>query len=245
MDHDNDMRGVTPPPEGKVTPPQLAAAPTAWSTVRIAVGFVGVIVCLVILGSLARDVRDQEANALDAIATPLLHAFASPGLDTVMRAATFLGSTMTLLSLLVVGLICLVWLRRRRDALFLTVAIAGSIALDGTMKLFFARPRPPLPWAQVLPDYSFPSGHSMNSIVLFLALALLVRQFRGRPTGVVAVAVALVLSLTIGISRIYLGYHYFTDVLGGFLAGVLWLFVVIATFSGGQRWVGRRSRPGP
>ena len=245
MDHDNDMRGVTPPPEVKVTPPQLAAAPTAWSTVRIAVGFVGVIVCLVILGSLARDVRAQESNALDAIATPLLHAFASPALDTVMRAATFLGSTTTLLPVFVLGFLCLVWLRRRRDALFLTVAIGGSIALDGTMKLFFARPRPRLPWAQVLPDYSFPSGHSMNSIVLFLALALLVWQIRGRPTGVVAVAVALVLSLTIGISRIYLGYHYFTDVLGGFLAGVLWLFVVIAAFSGGQRWVGRRSRPGP
>ena len=164
MDHDNDTGGVTPP-EGKVTPPQLAAAPTAWSTVRIAVGFVGVIVCLVILGSLARDVRDQEANALDGIATPLLHAFASPGLDTVMRAVTFLGSTTTLLPVFVLGLLCLVWLLRRRDAMFLTGAIAGSIALDGTMKLFFARPRPPLPWAQVLPDYSFPSGHSMNSIV--------------------------------------------------------------------------------
>ena len=127
-----------------------------------------------------------------------------------------LGSTTTLLSLVVFGLVCLVWLRRRRDALFLTVAIGGSIALDGTMKLFFARPRPPLPWAQVVPDCSFSSGHSMNSIVLFLALALLVWQIRGRPTGVVAVAVALVLSLTIGISRIYLGYRYFTDVLGGF-----------------------------
>lgn len=66
------------------------------------------------------------------------------------------------------------------------------------------------------------------------------RVARGqRPTR--EVTIALLLSLTIGISRIYLGYHYFTDVLGGFLAGVLWLFVVIAAFNGGQRWVGQRN----
>ena len=238
-------RLTAPADDGPWTPPQLAAAPMAWSTVRMAIGVVGVIICLTILGSVARDVRDHEANALDAIATPLLHSFASPGLDTVMRAVTFLGSTTTLLPVFVLGFLCLVWLRRRRDALFLTVAIGGSVALEGTMKLFFARPRPTLPWAQVLPDHSFPSGHSMNSIVLYVALALLVWQIRGRPTGLVAVAVALVLSLMIGISRIYLGYHYFTDVLGGFLAGALWLFVVIAAFSGGPRWVGRHSRPTP
>ena len=172
--------------------------------VRIAVGFVGVIVCLVILGSLARDVRDQEANALDAIATPLLRAFASPGLD---HDAALPGRFWPRMPRVVAKAP-----RRpvphRRDrrqhrpgwddeTVLRTPATAPALGASRARLQFLERP---------FDELDRP----------FLALALLVWQIRGRPTGVVAVAVALVLSLTIGISRIYLGYRYFTDVLGGF-----------------------------
>jgi undecaprenyl-diphosphatase len=110
------------------------------------------------------------------------------------------------------------------------------------MKLFFHRPRPVLAWAHVQPDYSFPSGHSMNSLVLGLALAIVVWRLAGVRWGVAAVVAATVLSLLIGISRIYLGYHYFTDVVAGFAAAILWVAIVVAVFRGGDAWFGRHSR---
>src|SRR5450759_5114863 len=74
----------------------------------------------------------------------------------------------------------LAWLHRPREALFLAIASGGSLVLNEMMKLFFQRPRPQLDWAQVLPDYSFPSGHTMNSLVFYVALAVVLWSVRGR-----------------------------------------------------------------
>jgi undecaprenyl-diphosphatase len=118
------------------------------------------------------------------------------------------------------------------------VAIIGSVLLNGSMKLVFQRPRPQLPWAQTPLDYSFPSGHTMNGLVFYLAVALVLWVVLGRRVGVVAAAVATVLAVLIGISRIYLGAYYFTDVAAWFLAGLAWLLVVSSAFDAGD-WLTR------
>jgi undecaprenyl-diphosphatase len=204
-------------------------------------GFVALLACLLVFGAIAEDVQEQEANALDALATPLLHGLSSPTLDAVMRAFTDLGSTMVVLPLLIVALALLIWRGQRREALFLAVAMAGSVVIVETLKVVFHRPRPQLAWAQVQPEYSFPSGHSMNSLVLYVALALVVWVLAGRRAGLIAVGAAVVLALLVGTSRIYLGYHYLTDVVGGFLAGAAWLVIVVAAFDGGARLRRRRA----
>ena len=214
--------------------PQVAA-PSGPSKLTIVLGFAAIGGCLVILGVLADTIKAQEADALDALATPLVHQYASPTLDAFMNDVTALGSNQGLAVLFVVAAGSLVVLRRRRDALLLAVALGGSVALNALMKAFFERPRPQLAWAHVLPDYSFPSGHSMDSVVFYFALALLVWQIAGRVPGLAAAIAALVLVLLIGLSRIYLGYHYFTDVIGGYIAGALWLVVVVSAFSGPER----------
>jgi undecaprenyl-diphosphatase len=79
----------------------------------------------------------------------------------------------------------------------------------------------------------------MNSLVFYVAVALIVWVLWSRRAGLLSVVVAIVLALLIGTSRIYLGYHYFTDVAGGFLAGAAWLLTVSAAFDGGlwlRRW---------
>ena len=82
----------------------------------------------------------------------------------------------------------------------------------------------------------------MNGLVFYLAVALVLRVVLGPRIGVVATAVATVLAVLIGISRIYLGAHYFTDVAAGFLAGLAWLLVVSTAFDAGD-WLARwRSR---
>jgi undecaprenyl-diphosphatase len=104
------------------------------------------------------------------------------------------------------------------------------------MKLFFARPRQQLPWASVLPDYSFPSGHTMNAIIFYVALALILWSVVGRRLGLTALALAVVVAIAVGVSRIYLGYHYLTDVVGGLVAGIAWLLVVGASFRARPTW---------
>jgi len=216
--------------------PPKVKAPGRGSTILVAIGFVALLVCMVALGFLAEGVREQEVFALDTLATPLLHAQASPQLDGLMNAATFVGSNFVIPPLFVVAEVWLLAIRRPREALFLALASGGSLLLNQSMKLFFERPRPQLAWAHVLPDYSFPSGHTMNSLVFYVAIAVILWSLFGRRAGLIAITIAIALSLVIGASRIYLGYHYFTDVAAGLLAGTGWLLVVGAAFRVGPLW---------
>jgi undecaprenyl-diphosphatase len=220
--------------------PALAAPavrpPAALATITVIVGFAGLIASLVVLGVVAEGVRTQEVFALDTWATPFLHGIASPGLDAVMNALTAAGTVPVIGPMLAVVVAWLTLKRRYGGVLFLVVASAGSLLLQGVMKLWFERPRPKLPWAQVLPDYSFPSGHTMNAIIFYVALALIVWSMFGRRIGVAALVSAIVLALAVGLSRIYLGYHYLTDVVGALLAGIAWLLVVGAAFNARPGW---------
>ena len=218
-----DPAGGTPPG----TPP---ATLTQKGTLTVAVGLVALIASLVVLGSIAEGVRDQEVFALDTWATPFLHGIASTPLNALMETFTTMGSSLIIVPAFIAIIAWLLWSRRFGAALFLTLASGGALILNGSMKLFFQRPRPHLPWANVLPDYSFPSGHTMNGVVFYIAIALIVWSIAGRRAGLIAMALAVTLAIGIGLSRIYLGYHYLTDVVGGLLAGSAWLLVLGAGF---------------
>jgi undecaprenyl-diphosphatase len=249
-----DQAGTTPEPAterplgeagplgpGATAPaPPVPAAPAprevGLATITVVSGFAVLVACLVVLGSIAEGIRAQEVFALDTWATPLLHGISSPGMDTFMNLMTDLGSILVLPVLFVLAEAWLLGTRRFRAGLFLLVAMIGSLVLQGTMKVFFARPRPQLPYAHVLPDYSFPSGHTMNAVIFYGGVALLLWSIYGRRAGWASVVVATVLTVGVGISRIYLGYHYLTDVVGGILAGLAWLVVVSVTFRARPTW---------
>jgi membrane-associated phospholipid phosphatase len=222
---------ASPAPPGSVPRPPIGTA-----TLRVVVGFVGLIASLLVLGSIAEGVRAQEVFALDTWATPFLHGIASPGLDTVMLRLTDIGSSLVIIPIFVVVMALTLWKHRYGAALFLGLASGGALILNGAMKVLFERPRPHLAWAAVLPDYSFPSGHTMNAFVFYVALALIAWSVFGRQVGRIAVAVAVVVALGVGVSRIYLGYHYLTDVVGGLVAGTAWLLVVGAAFHARPTW---------
>jgi undecaprenyl-diphosphatase len=219
-----------PGPLGQTPPDASAARSIPWRSFLLAGGAAGLFGCLVVLGVLAEMVARQEADALDTFATPFFHGLASPPLDALMNAATFLGSDPIVVPMALAVSVGLLWFGRRREGLFVLAVLGGSVVVNLAMKLFFHRPRPVLAWAHVLPDYSFPSGHSMNSLALGLALCLVVWRVLGPRWGAGVLVVAILASLTIGISRIYLGYHYLTDVVGGFAAAILWVAIVVGVF---------------
>jgi len=231
---------ASPARPGVVVRPPLAVAART-----IGLGLAGLIASLLVFGFIAEGVRSQEVFLLDTWATPFLHGIASPALDTVMNLLTDVGSTLVIGPIFVLVFGALLLNRRYGGALFLVAAITGSLVLQGAMKLIFMRPRPVLAYAQVLPDYSFPSGHTMNAIIFYVALALLAWSAFGRRAGLLSLAGAIVIALLVGVSRIYLGYHYFTDVLGGLFAGVAWLLIVGAAFRARPTWRQWRTKGGP
>lgn len=222
--------GRIDPKDPKAGGTVVARAPGRVVSAVVVAGFVGLIGSLFLLGTIADGVRDQEVFVLDAWATPFLHSIATPTLDAVMTGLTTMGSALVLIPIYIVVVVALIVQRRSGAALFFSIASGGALVIDATMKVIFERPRPKLDYASVLPDYSFPSGHSMNGVVFYVGLALIAWSISGRRIGLASMVAAALLALGIGTSRIYLGYHYFTDVLGGFLAGIAWLIIVGAAF---------------
>lgn len=129
---------------------------------------------------------------------------------------------LTCLTLAVIGYLILV--HRRRTALLVAVAIGGGVLLSLLLKQGFDRPRPDLvPHDSYVYTSSFPSGHSMMAAVTYLTLAALLTRTQGpRRVKLYLLTLATLLTLVIGISRIYMGVHWPTDVLAGWTAGAAW-----------------------
>ncbi len=234
--------GTESGPLGRVDPLEPRAAipvprpPLGLATLAVVTGFGSLIAILAVLGFIAEAIRDKEVFVLDTVATPFLHGIQSPSLDALMNGLTTIGSSWVIPPLFLVAVVGLIRVPRWGAAAYLAVTSIGGVVIEWSMKLFFARPRPQLAWAHVQPDYSFPSGHTMNSVIFYLALSLVLWSIFGRRVGLVSTALASVLAIGVGVSRIYLGYHYLTDVLGGILAGIAWLLIVGFSFRIRPTW---------
>ncbi len=183
------------------------------------------------LFELTGEVLEGETRAFDEGVLLMLRDPADPAmprgpawLTKMMVDITALGGV-TVLTLLVTLVVVYLALRQKyRTALFVTASILGGWALSSAMKLGIARPRPEVVQHLVeVTDMSFPSGHAMLSAITYLTLGAMLSRLEERASlRYFFPLVAVVLTLIIGLSRIYLGVHYPTDVLGGWAAGMVW-----------------------
>ena len=142
----------------------------------------------------------------------------------IMRDVTSLGGATFVTLTTIFASIYLLLVKKRRSLMLVLLAIIGGGILESILKTLVARQRPS-PIFQLMPEYShsFPSGHSMMSAVVYLSIAvLLARMQKSKAIRIYVVFVALFLTFIIGISRIYLGVHYPTDVLAGWALGLAW-----------------------
>ena len=147
-----------------------------------------------------------------------------PWVEESMRDLTGLGGVTTL-ALLTLGVTGFLLLRgRRRAAGVVGAAVVGGLALSTALKFAYARPRPTLvPHGSYVYTASFPSGHAAMSAVTFLTLAALLARDEPRlATRAYLVSAAALLTLAVGVSRVYLGVHYPSDVLAGWIFGATW-----------------------
>jgi undecaprenyl-diphosphatase len=191
---------------------------------------------LFLFARLASAVRRGSTEDFDEW---LILALRSPGdladpigprwLDAMMRDFTALGSTgvLTVMLLAIAGFLAMT--RKAHAALFVLASVAGGVLVSQTMKWAYARPRPDLvPHGAEVFTASFPSGHSMMSAVVYLTLgALLARTQPDRAVKVYVLAIAVLLTVLVGVSRVYLGVHWPTDVLAGWALGGVWALVCL------------------
>ena len=185
------------------------------------IALVGVIVPLMAFGGLAEEIWNHEAFTWDTTILEFLHRHATPVLDSIMLAATRMGDAQILGGLVALELVALMYTRHNRDAIFTAIAIGGAAVLNPALKAGFQRPRPQL-WATLTPeqDFSFPSGHAMGSLAVVLALVVLAWPTLWRWSVIVLGTIFVVF---VGVSRIYLGVHFPSDVLAEWGAALAWV----------------------
>jgi undecaprenyl-diphosphatase len=187
----------------------------------IAALFIGVLVPLLIFGALAEDILDDESLRFDNPIQLWARSWQSPALDHWMLTFSAFGSPPLMIGMCVLMSSLLFFLNRRGDALFFLLSIGGAALLNVIAKNFFGRARPDL-WVSIDPraDFSFPSGHAMGTMAIFAAIVMIVWDHRFRWPSAFACAMVVV---GVGLSRVYLGVHYPSDVFCGWLASFAWV----------------------
>jgi len=185
-----------------------------------------------IFGALAEDVLSHDSLTFyDAGISRWILSLATEDGSQFFYLITLLGSSwfIALASLLVST--WLVWHKRWLQLATFILGVGGGILLNVLLKIFFLRPRPDFPIAFYHESgYSFPSGHAMLSILFYgMTAYLIASQSHSWKTQIRLGITALTLSFLIGFSRIFLGMHYLTDVLGGWSAGMVWLTVCVTS----------------
>ena len=194
----------------------------------LTLGMIAAIATLVFLGWLTDQVFEGDMREFDDVTRAAVHTFASPTLTLFMRFMSFLGSTIFLTLGTIAVIVWFAFRRWGREAKLFALTMIGASLLNITLKLAFQRPRPVPFFNLTAPEtYSFPSGHSLASCCFFAGLAAILsgRVKRKRARTIIWI-VATIMFLLIGLSRIYLGVHYTTDVIAGFASALIWILVV-------------------
>lgn len=199
---------------------------------------------IVLFAEVAEEVMEKEFGLFDTLVIRLFDSMAGETMDAVMFFITELGSVwfLSVLSVLVLGLLW--WkLKDKWGALFFIVAVGGGSLLTILLKHFYTRARPSINPEVDAVGYSFPSGHSMGSLIFYGFVIYLVIRTRQKPwIEGLTVAVLGGLVFLIGISRIYLGAHFPSDVLAGYIAGTIWLILSLIALEWIQ-WQSKSSVP--
>jgi membrane-associated phospholipid phosphatase len=193
---------------------------------------------------LAEHVLAGGTQAFDVAVLQWIHVHQSPMLTRLMVEMTYLGTGTVVMTVVGVTALFLWHTEHKHSARLLLAATAGNIILNGALKFLYHRPRPQVfEWQTVAVSSSFPSGHAMSATVVYGTVAyLLMRLQKHLWAKTLTLIGAIILILLICLTRLYLGVHYPSDVLGGIIVGLAWAAFCMATLEASLA-LGRRRAP--
>lgn len=204
-------------------------------------GSVAAAVLMLVLGEFRRVISKPGLASLDRGLMSAVHSWSSPWLTHAMFGFSLIGSWGFVIPSAVLLFLYLFFKGAKREAVILAVAVGASAALNLWLKLWFYRVRPAVPWTLTHEaSFSFPSGHAVSAFCFYATLTYLFVQGKQKWSNAVLIVASLFMISGIGLSRVYLGVHYPSDIAAGYLEGAVWVAVVIfATQPRGT--VGRRN----
>ena len=213
------------PPES----PTVEPGSGPFITAALGIGLLAAAVALGGFAWLGYQVHSGEPTPMDLMVRAWVRSLETEGLTDLMWAASVYGAPVRLAPLGLAAAVAFLLREWRRGAVLVAVTLGGAIILNTGLKMLFARARPEafFDYYPAPDSYSFPSGHALFATCFFGGIAVLMAHRLEIRTGQVLIwLVALVLIFLISVSRIYLGVHYPTDVIGGFAVGVIWVIAV-------------------
>lgn len=168
----------------------------------------------------------------DSIIISWIQGLEAPWLTSVMHVFTFIGSTPTVIVIFLISLfIQFKFLHHRKEIVVFLILLLGTVGWNQLLKIIYQRERPTLHRLIEETGYSFPSGHSMAAFALYASLAFLLwRHLSTKTSRTMVILISICMILLIGISRIYLGVHYPSDVIGAYFASGCWFTFIVWIF---------------
>ncbi|MBO0589329.1 phosphatase PAP2 family protein [Sporosarcina sp. E16_8] len=202
-------------------------------SIHLLVVFVLCIFFGIAFGYIAAAVGNESIAHFDTAVIGFVQGLEAPWLTSIMKVFSWIGSGLVVAAIALIGFIVLYFVLRYRHQAFLLIAvIAGSVILNRLLKIYFKRERPEIHRIMDAKGFSFPSGHSMMAFALYAIIAYIAwRNVKTTASRVVLVLFTAFMIIMIGTSRIYLGVHYPSDIVGGFVASALWATISISVYA--------------
>ncbi len=182
------------------------------------------IIALFVFGYLAHEIVGENETKFDEKAFHFFAGYSSPAFISINRIITFFGATYFSIPAYIILLTILFLSGRKTDGINITIIAVTSTALMFGLKEFFHRKRPDLPVIRTLDNFSFPSGHALSSFIFCSVLVYLVWKGKlSKPWKWVLSVLLILFSVSIGVSRVVLRYHYASDVMAGFCLALAWV----------------------
>ncbi|HEO8422373.1 phosphatase PAP2 family protein [Niallia sp. FSL W8-0635] len=180
---------------------------------------------------IAKLVSSSDILSFDNTIIDFIQSYISEDLTIWVERVTFLGSVSFITTAILIITILLLWRKKYALAIFFITANGLGALLNKLLKWFFKRERPDILPVIIEKGYSFPSGHSMGSLIFFGSCAYLcIHIVKSTGSKIIAYIIACLFIVLIGVSRIYLGVHYPTDVVGGYSIGIAYSAICILAF---------------
>ena len=224
---------------------QARLSPSGYMGLHLTVGMFAIILSCWCFNEIAEGVAgDGILPALDHGASLLVQSYASPAVTLTAKAISLAGSVAFLSFASFCAAIVFIKKGWRDAVLGLALTMIGGGLLNTVLKQFFARERPIFEKPLVhLSTFAFPSGHTMGATLFYMFLAAVIAYaMKSRRIRLLAFSCAMVIVALIGATRIYLGAHFFTDVIGAIAAGLAWLAFCWTAVETLRKWRKRQER---